>query len=74
MFTMLLRPGCDQDPEGVKIQIYKIEQVKEGMGHVIEEKDHLLDGNYNFNLFKALICKKKSNVPNYKFEPEENVR
>jgi hypothetical protein len=53
-----------QDPNYIKIQICKTEQLKEGMGHLLESKDYLWDVFYNFKLFKTTVRKKKSNVPN----------
>jgi hypothetical protein len=30
-----------QDPNYIKIQMCKTEQLREGMGHILETKDHL---------------------------------
>jgi hypothetical protein len=63
----------EQKSDHIKIQICKTGQVREGIGHLLESKVHLWDGINDFNLFKANKKKKRSDVPNYKFEPEENI-
>jgi hypothetical protein len=62
-----------QEPNLIKIQICKIDPVREGMGHVLETKNRLWDGVYNFSLFEEIICRKRSNFPDYKFGSEENA-
>jgi hypothetical protein len=62
-----------QDPGLIKLQICKTEPLKEGMGHVLEANDHLWDEIYNFSQLKATIRKKKFDILNLKFQPEENV-
>jgi hypothetical protein len=56
-----------QDPGLIKIQVCKTRQPREGMDHVLDSKDHLWVGFYNFDLFKATIRKEKVNILNYKF-------
>jgi hypothetical protein len=69
----VLAAWMGQDPNSIKIQVCKTGQPKEGMAHILEAKDHLWDGIYNFKLFKATVRKKRSKVPNYQFIPEDNI-
>jgi hypothetical protein len=55
----------EQDPGCIKIQICRTGQSREGMGHILESKDHIWDGFYHFDLFKATIRKKRVDIPNY---------
>jgi hypothetical protein len=43
------------------------------MGYFLTSRDHLWDGIYNFNLYRAVVSKKRSDMVNYKLVLEENA-
>jgi hypothetical protein len=61
------------DPSSINIEICIVGKAVEGMGHNLTKDDLIWDGRYNFVWFKVKLVKKKMDIENYKFDPEENM-
>jgi hypothetical protein len=55
------------------MEIYKIGEVSEGMGHILEMLEYIWVSLHDFHWFKVRIVMKKWKMPNYKLTPSENI-
>jgi hypothetical protein len=63
-----------QEPNRIRIIISRVgPDYVDGMGHILTSTDFIWNGIYNFNLFKAEVSKKRSDMPNHKLSIKENV-
>jgi hypothetical protein len=61
------------DPSTLSIEICKVGNYVEGMGHILSADDFIWNGVYNFNWFKAKLANRKMMIEDHRLNPEENI-
>jgi hypothetical protein len=61
------------DPSSISVEIWKIGKYVEGMGHILTKEDSVWDRCFNFEWYKVKLTKKKMDIENFKFDPDENI-
>jgi hypothetical protein len=63
-----------QEPNRIRISVCRIgPRPVNGMGHVLASTDYVWNGIYNFEFFEAKISRKRSDMPNFNLDINENV-
>jgi hypothetical protein len=64
--------GLNQN--SIRIEICKIGELREWMGHILEPFDYIWNELYDFNWYRVHVLTKEFNTPNHSLIPSENIK